>query len=134
MTVSASRRRGRRAMSAAEALLWTHLRDRRLEGWRFVRRTDPGGSLGFVCPDATVTVQLTSDPGPLAFTSREVLCRTEAVLQAILLALRTALDRPPPPAGYSSACCGSGMARATAARDPRTVPGNTCTGTGGVSS
>jgi very-short-patch-repair endonuclease len=92
MTASATRP-GRRTMSAAEAVLWSHLRDRRLEGWRFLRRTPAAGLVTFVCPDAAVTIQLAAEPGPLAFTSHEVLAQTESVLQAILLALRTALAR-----------------------------------------
>ena len=101
MTSGTPRPRGRpRTLSAAEALLWAHLRDRGLEGWRFFRRT-PSSPVGpaatFVCPDASVSIEIDADPdtdtGPLRFTSYEVLVATESVLQAILLALRTALAR-----------------------------------------
>jgi hypothetical protein len=95
MPPGSTRPRGRpRTLSAAEALLWDHLRERRLEGWRFLRR--PGDSTcaaTFFCPDANVTVVVDADSGPVSFTSLEVLAATEAVLQAILLALRTALAR-----------------------------------------
>ena len=106
-------RRRPRTLSAAEALLWAHLRSRKLEGWRFFRRTPSSSSSSpdgpattFVCPDASVSIEVDassssldsssdshSDNGPLTFTSFEVLATTEAVLSAILVALRTALSR-----------------------------------------
>jgi very-short-patch-repair endonuclease len=109
MPPGSTRSRGRpRTLSAAEALLWSHLRSQQLEGWRFFRRT-PSSSAGpattFVCPDASLSIEVDassstsasadnhSDNGPLTFTSFEVLATTEAVLSAILVALRTALAR-----------------------------------------
>jgi very-short-patch-repair endonuclease len=99
-------RRRPRTLSAAEALLWSHLRSEQLEGWRFFRRTPASSSLDgpsttFVCPDASIAVQVDADPDPdastdagaITFTSFEVLATTEAVLSAILVALRTALAR-----------------------------------------
>jgi very-short-patch-repair endonuclease len=103
MTPGSTRPRRPRTLSAAEALLWSHLRSQGLEGWLFALRTSHSDSLPttFVCADARVTVQIdgdpdadaSADPGCLRFSSFEVLVATEAVLQAILLALRTALTR-----------------------------------------
>jgi very-short-patch-repair endonuclease len=114
MPPGSTRPRGRpRTLSAAEALLWSHLRSQGLEGWIFFRRSSAsadGPAATFVCPDAGVSVQVdtsfdtwasadTTDrppeagAGPLTFTSFEVLATTEAVLSAILVALRTALTR-----------------------------------------
>jgi very-short-patch-repair endonuclease len=109
MIPGSTRPRRPRTLSAAEALLWSHLRDRSLEGWVFFRRSPAsanGPATTFVCPDAGVSVQVdtwasadTTDrppeagAGTLTFTSFEVLATTEAVLSAILVALRTALMR-----------------------------------------
>lgn len=102
-------RRRPRTLSAAETLLWAHLRSQKLEGWRFFRRipsSSDGPATTFVCPDASVSIEVDasscssdssadshSDNGPLIFTSFEVLATTEAVLSAILVALRTSLTR-----------------------------------------
>ena len=100
MNSSPIRPRGRpRTLSAAESLLWSHLRDGRLEGWRFYLRrpASDGTGASFLCPDAAISIHVDArseaDPDPLTFTSFEVLATTESVLQAILLALRTALFR-----------------------------------------
>ena len=110
MPPGSTRPRGRpRTLSAAEALLWSHLRSHQLEGWVFFRRSSAsadGPAATFVCPDAGVSVQVDTwaspdtshhpseaGAGPLTFTSFEVLATTEAVLSAILVALRTALTR-----------------------------------------
>lgn len=49
----------RHAGSDAEARLWSRLRDRRLQGWKF-RRQHPLGPfiLDFYCPDARLAVEL----------------------------------------------------------------------------
>jgi very-short-patch-repair endonuclease len=111
MTPGSTRPRRPRTLSAAEALLWSHLRSHQLEGWVFFRRSSAsadGPAATFVCPDAGISVQVdtsldtssdTSDhppearAAPLTFTSFEVLATTEAVLSAILVALRTGLAR-----------------------------------------
>ena len=106
MIPGSTRPRRPRTLSAAEALLWSHLRAQGLEGWRFSLRTPhpptarltPSSALTPASPcrsTATPTRMPATTPTParLRFTSFEVLVATEAVLQAILLALRTALTR-----------------------------------------
>ena len=97
----------------AEARLWSRLRDRRLEGFKFVRQYATGPYFaGFVCRQAMLAVEL--DGGQhadaardvrrtrflnsqgfsvLRFWNNEALSNTDGVMQALLLTLR---DCPSP--------------------------------------
>src|SRR3989442_3114296 len=51
-------RRLRKTMSGTEALIWTRLQGRKLEGWRFRRQTPWGPYLvDFYCPAARLVVE-----------------------------------------------------------------------------
>ena len=107
----------------AERLMWQHLRDRRLDGYKF-RRQHPVGPFfaDFACVDATLIIEL--DGGQhfepevaaadarrsqvlaangfhvLRFDNRQMLLETEAVLSAIREWLRSQHPHPDPlPAG-----------------------------------
>jgi oxygen-independent coproporphyrinogen-3 oxidase len=106
----------RRGSTDAERLLWRHLRNRLLEGYRFRRQCPLGRYIvDFVCLEAQLIVeldgghhlqQMASDEERSAYLARgglrvlrfwndDVLLRTEAVLGEILLALRQASPHPP---------------------------------------
>ena len=97
----------RRQQTDAERLLWQRLRDRQLAGQKFRRQYEFGGFvLDFYCPSARLAIEV--DGGQhyseevaardlertrcleanamrvLRFTNTEVLCETDAVLEAIL--------------------------------------------------
>ncbi|WP_443112529.1 endonuclease domain-containing protein [Devosia sp. ZB163] len=103
------RARGLRAQPTdAESRLWSRVRDRRLEGFKFVRQYAIGPYFAdFVCRDAMLVVEV--DGGQhsvsandarrtrylneqgfsvLRFWNNEVLDNTDGVLQALLLTLR----------------------------------------------
>ncbi len=101
----------------AEHLLWCHLRNRRLEGWKFRRQHEIGPYIAdFVCPDAGLIVEL--DGGQhgeqmiydehrtlelqamgyrvLRFWNNDVLKNVEGVLEVILEALASPAPHPGP--------------------------------------
>ncbi len=106
------RRDLRREVTGSEALLWSHLRGRRLGGFKF-RRQHPCGPfiLDFFCPDRRLAIQI--DHGPpvqtdaqrrdrrrseflaargialFRFGAGQVLANTDAVLTTIAFALGT---------------------------------------------
>ncbi|HKT30034.1 endonuclease domain-containing protein [Dyella sp.] len=107
----------RRNTTDAERLLWRHLRDRRLSGWKFRRQHEIDRYIvDFVCPDARVIVEL--DGGQhlqqverdeertrrlaaigyrvLGFWNDDVLKNTDAVLEVILEAVARAVPHPNP--------------------------------------
>jgi very-short-patch-repair endonuclease len=110
-------RANRRRPTDAEARLWSRLRDRRLQGWKF-RRQFPVGTfiLDFYCPDASLAVEL--DGGGhalqvsavyddarrawlakngirvLRFWNDQALAQTETVLEQILEALEASRYSP----------------------------------------
>jgi adenine-specific DNA-methyltransferase len=115
----------RRQMTDAERLLWRHLRNRELGGWKF-RRQYPVGPfiVDFICVEKNVVIEV--DGGQhaenealdlqrsaylnrmgyrvLRFWNNEVLQETEAVLTAIFAILADApknspSPRPSPPSG-----------------------------------
>jgi adenine-specific DNA-methyltransferase len=111
----ARRRELRRHPTEAEALLWSHLRGRRLAGHKF-RRQHPCGpfNLAFFCPARRLAIQLDAgqDFHPdarrrdrqrteflaargisvLRFAANHVLLQTDAVLATIAFALATGRD------------------------------------------
>ena len=112
----------------AEQRLWHHLRNRRLQGWKFRRQNEIGlYVVDFVCPDAGLIVEL--DGGQhgdqliydeartrkleeqgyrvLRFWNNEVLTNTESVLEVILEALASPDPSPrPSPTRGEGACNG----------------------------
>nr|WP_298129178.1 endonuclease domain-containing protein [uncultured Pseudoxanthomonas sp.] len=107
-------RRLRRDQTDAERLLWQHLRDRRLLGWKFRRQHRIGPYFAdFACVEAMLVVELdgsqhltqqrhdeartcfleTQGYRVLRFWNDDVLRETDAVLTAIT----TALAPHPPP-------------------------------------
>lgn len=111
MSVALARRRAlRRDASDAEAALWTHLRGRRLAGFKF-RRQHPCGPfiLDFFCPARRLAVELDGgqrfEPGAerydawrteliaargieiVRFSNDQIFREREAVLLAIVFAL-----------------------------------------------
>jgi very-short-patch-repair endonuclease len=112
----------------AEQLLWYHLRNRCLQGWKFRRQNEIGlYVVDFVCPDAGLIVEL--DGGQhgdqpiydeaqtrklgeegyrvLRFWNNEVLTNTESVLEVILEALASPGPSPQPsPRRGEGACNG----------------------------
>jgi len=99
----------------AEIRLWSKLRRKQLEGFRF-RRQQPMGNyiVDFFCPDAALVVEVDGgqhvDEDPtrerwlesrgyrvLRFWNNEVLANTEGVLETILDALRNPPKHQPPP-------------------------------------
>jgi very-short-patch-repair endonuclease len=100
----ARRRELRRRSTDAAALLWSHLRGRRLAGFKFRRQhTCRPFLLDFFCPKLRLAIQLDSRKHldladdllaargitVLRFPSHQVLRETEAVLVAIAFALST---------------------------------------------
>jgi len=95
----------RKRMTDAERLLWRHLRNRELDGWKF-RRQYPVGSfiVDFICVEKNLVIEV--DGGPHAenkeqdirrsayltrmgyqvfrFWNNQVIQETEGVLEAIL--------------------------------------------------
>ncbi|WP_211259128.1 endonuclease domain-containing protein [Dyella japonica] len=112
----------------AEQLLWHHLRNRRLQGWKFRRQNEIGlYVVDFVCPDAGLVLEL--DGGQhgdqliydeartrkleeqgyrvLRFWNNDVLTNTESVLEVILEALASPDPSPQPsPRRGEGACNG----------------------------
>jgi very-short-patch-repair endonuclease len=115
----------RQRLTDAEKLLWRHLRNRGLGGWKF-RRQYPVGPyiVDFICPEKNIVIEI--DGGQhaanealdlqrsaflnkmgyrvLRFWNNEVLQETEAVLEAIFAILTDAAQnspapRPSPPSG-----------------------------------
>ena len=108
----------RRRMTDAERLLWRHLRNRELGGWKF-RRQYPVGSfiVDFICVEKNVVIEV--DGGQhaenaeqdlqrsaylkkmgyrvLRFWNNEVLQETEAVLEAIFAILANGKQNSPSP-------------------------------------
>jgi very-short-patch-repair endonuclease len=101
-------RRLRTSMTDAERVLWSHLRDRRLIGFKFRRQVPIAGFVAdFACVDASLVIEV--DGGQhlehaewdrrrtlalgkegyrvLRFWNDDVLARTRDVLEAIRLAL-----------------------------------------------
>lgn len=114
-------RRLRHDMTGAERHLWTHLRRRRLGGYRF-RRQHPLGPwiADFACLEAGLVVEIDGSPHlgsardsrrdawfevrgfrVLRFWNNDVLARTDDVLAMILDCLAATLPHPdlPPQAG-----------------------------------
>jgi very-short-patch-repair endonuclease len=125
MTFQRRARALRQRMTDAERLLWRHLRNRALGGWKF-RRQYPVGPyiVDFVCLEKIVVIEV--DGGQhadnealdlqrsaylnqmgyrvLRFWNNEVLQETEAVLEAIFAILadtnqNSPSPRPSPPSG-----------------------------------
>ena len=108
----------RRRMTDAERVLWGHLRNRELGGWKF-RRQYPVGSfiVDFICVEKNVVIEV--DGGQhaenaeqdaqrsaylkkmgyrvLRFWNNEVLQETEAVLEAIFAILANGKQNSPSP-------------------------------------
>jgi adenine-specific DNA-methyltransferase len=108
----------RKSMTDAERLLWRHLRNRELGGWKF-RRQYPVGPfiVDFICVEKNVVIEL--DGGQHAdneeldsqrsaylnkmgyrvfrFWNNEVLQETEAVLEAIFGILASSNQNSPSP-------------------------------------
>lgn len=105
----------RRRSTDAEMRLWSHLRNRQIEGAKFVRQTPVGPHIAdFACRDVHVAIQL--DGGQhspavdvprtqvieafgyrvLRFWNNDVLENTEGVLEVIRSELRLARNRPLP--------------------------------------
>jgi very-short-patch-repair endonuclease len=115
----------RKRMTDAERLLWRHLRNRELGGWKFKRQYPVGAFIvDFICLEKNVVIEV--DGGQHAeneeldlqrsaylnkmgyrvvrFWNNEVLQETEAVLEAIFAILVDAAKnspspRPSPPSG-----------------------------------
>jgi len=112
----------------AEQLLWHHLRNRRLQGWKFRRQNEIGlYVVDFVCPDAGLIVELDgSQHGDqliydeartrklkeegyrvLRFWNNEVLTNIDGVLEVLLEALASPDPSPQPsPRRGEGACNG----------------------------
>ena len=115
---SQSARALRKRMTDAERLLWRHLRNRELGGWKF-RRQYPVGPfiVDFICVEKNVVIEV--DGGQhaeneeldtqrsaylnkmgyrvLRFWNNEVLQETEAVLEAIFAILASGKQNSPSP-------------------------------------
>ncbi|WP_111981195.1 endonuclease domain-containing protein [Dyella jiangningensis] len=127
--LNVDRARGLRAgQTDAEQLLWRHLRNRHLQGWKFRRQHEIGPYIAdFACPDAGLMVEL--DGGQhgeqlaydesrtrklqeegyrvLRFWNNDVLKNTDSVLEAILEALASPDPSPrPSPRRGGGACNG----------------------------
>jgi adenine-specific DNA-methyltransferase len=68
-------RKLRRSQTEAEAKLWSRLRDRRLDGWKFKRQVPKGSYIvDFFCADAALVVELDggqhTDDGAVAHDAR----------------------------------------------------------------
>lgn len=107
----------RQTPTDAEALLWYHLRDRRLAGYKFRRQRPIGPYIAdFICLDVGLVVELdggqhveaaaydarrthfieTQGHRVLRFWNGEVLTQTDAVRERILEALRERSPHPNP--------------------------------------
>ena len=108
----------RKRMTDAERLLWRHLRNRELDGWKF-RRQYPVGSfiVDFICVEKNLVIEV--DGGPHAeneerdiqrsaylnrmgyrvfrFWNNQVMQETEGVLEAILAILGNTDQNSPSP-------------------------------------
>jgi very-short-patch-repair endonuclease len=114
----ATARRLRRTQTDAERVLWSRLRDRRLDGWKFKRQVPIDRYVvDFCCADARIVVEL--DGGQhdekanedaertkvleafgylvLRFWNNDVLSNTEGVLETILSTLTQLRSSPPHP-------------------------------------
>ena len=121
-TNHARERRLRRDQTEAERVLWQHVRDRRLLGWKFRRQRRVGPYFAdFTCTEGHLIVELdgsqhldavehdaartrfleTRGFRVLRFWNDDVLRETDAVLDAIAAALapQTPTRRPLPPGG-----------------------------------
>lgn len=118
----------RAGQTDAEQLLWYHLRNRRLRGWKFRRQHEIDLYIAdFLCPDIRLIVEI--DGGQhgdqviydevrtrklnqrgyriLRFWNNEVLTNTDGVLEAILEALASPDPSPQPsPRRGEGACNG----------------------------
>ena len=108
----------RKRMTDSERLLWRHLRNRELDGWKF-RRQYPVGSfiVDFICVEKNLVIEV--DGGPHAeneeqdiqcsaylnrmgyrvfrFWNNQVMQETEGVLEAILAILANTDQNSPSP-------------------------------------
>ena len=108
----------RKRLTDAERLLWRHLRNRELDGWKF-RRQYPVGSfiVDFICVEKNLVIEV--DGGPHAeneeqdiqrsaylnrmgyrvfrFWNNQVMQETEGVLEAILAILANTDQNSPHP-------------------------------------
>ena len=121
-TNHARERRLRRDQTEAERVLWQHVRDRRLLGWKFRRQHRVGPYFAdFTCTEGHLIVELdgsqhldavehdaartrfleTRGFRVLRFWNDDVLRETDAVLDAIAAALA-----PHPPSGHLLPACG----------------------------
>jgi very-short-patch-repair endonuclease len=119
----------RKRMTDAERLLWRHLRNRELGGWKFKRQYPVGSFIvDFICPEKNIVIEV--DGGQhaeneeldiqrsaylnemgyrvLRFWNNQVLQETEAVLEAIFAiiagtAQNSPSPRPSPPLGERGA-------------------------------
>jgi len=117
LTATRRSRRLRREATDAERHLWTHLRNRRLEGYKFTRQEPVGPYIAdFCCRDVKLIVEIDggqhadstrdrvrdawlSDQGyrVLRFWNNDVLENPEGVLESILAVLRAAPHPSPLP-------------------------------------
>jgi len=121
---TARSRRLRRQATDAELKLWSHLRSRTLENFKFVRQEPIGPYIvDFVCREKRLVVEVdggqhATDPRDairdqwlaahryrvLRFWNNDVLSNTEGVLEVIASALQA--ETPPHPAGARNARTG----------------------------
>ena len=107
----------RESQTDAEQRLWYHLRNRRLQGWKFRRQHEIDRYVvDFVCPDAVLVVELDGSQHlkqmgydarrtacleahgyrVLRFWDNDVLTNIEGVLEVILEALASPAPHPSP--------------------------------------
>ncbi|MDQ8729460.1 endonuclease domain-containing protein [Bradyrhizobium sp. LHD-71] len=80
-------RRLRRDLTDAERALWHHIRDRRLDGWKFKRQVPVAGYVvDFLCADARLIIEV--DGGQHAVRVAADAKRTEVLEAAGYLVLR----------------------------------------------
>lgn len=108
-------RRLRRDQTDAEALLWSRLRDRRLDGWKFRRQAPVDRYIvDFLCVDAKLVIELdggqhtaTTDEARtrvieacgylvIRFWNNDVLTNMDGVLLTIVDAMRAGTPHPSP--------------------------------------
>ena len=108
-------RRLRRDQTDAEALLWSRLRDRRLDGWKFRRQAPVDRYIvDFLCGDAKLVIELdggqhtaTTDEARtrtieacgylvIRFWNNDVLTNMDGVLLTIVDAMRAGAPHPNP--------------------------------------
>jgi len=132
----------------AEIRVWSHLRDRRLKGWKFRRQHPIGGFiLDFYCPDACLGIELDggghalpeqaardqererrlSESGVrlLRFWDDQALKETDTVLETVL----KALENPPHPTLSPKGERGSSLLSSKAERAGQVSP-SPCKGEG----